>query len=87
MAVMAASPIPVISRAKKSPTGSHAKAFSNEKTLNQATEKIRPRFRPTRSANQPPLAAPANIPKNVPEVIRLIVSMEMPHWARTAGAA
>src|SRR3954469_19202740 len=86
MAVMADSPMPVSSRAPKRLTGSQAKAFNSENRLNQVTAMLSARLRPTRSANQPPLVAPMNIPKNVAEVMMPTVPMEMPHWARIAGA-
>ena len=86
IAVIAESPMPVSRRAAKSPKGSQAAAFSNENRLNHVTAMTSARLRPTRSANQPPVVAPRNMPKNVAEVMIPMVPMEMPHWARIAGA-
>ena len=86
IAVIAESPMPVSSRAANSPIGSRASAFSSEKKLNQVTAMTSARLRPTRSANQPPVVAPRNMPKNVADVMMPMVPMEMPHWARIAGA-
>src|SRR6266700_2133578 len=86
MAVIAESPMPVSSLAPNKPIGSQANAFNNENRLNQTTAMFRARLRPTRSANHPPVVAPMNMPKNVAEVMRPMVAMEMPHWARIAGA-
>jgi hypothetical protein len=47
IAVIADKPIPVSSRAAKSPAGSQAKALRKEKALNQATAAISARLRPT----------------------------------------
>src|SRR5882724_8802410 len=86
MAVIAESPMPVSSRAPNRLIGSQARAFSSEKKLNHMTAMFRARLRPTRSANQPPVVAPMNMPKKVAEVMMPTVPMEMPHWARIAGA-
>ena len=62
-------------------------ALSSEKKLNHAVATISPVLRPTLSENQPPVVAPRNMPKNVADVIKLIVLIDMPHCMRIAGAA
>ena len=83
---MAERPMPVRRRAVNNPIGSKASALNNENALNQLTATMRARLRPTRSANQPPVVAPIAIPRNVAEVMRPTVRIEMPHCARIAGA-
>src|SRR5258705_5286854 len=86
IAVIADSAMPVSSRAPNRLIGSQATAFNSENRVTQTTAMSRARMRPTRSENHPPVVAPMNMPKNVAEVMMPIVAMEMPHWARMAGA-
>lgn len=85
--VMAASPMPVSSRAASMLAVSQAPALSSENSEYQATDQPSARRRPSRSANHPPTVAPMNMPPKLAEVTSAIVPTDMPRYFSSPVAA
>src|ERR1700683_5391395 len=85
--VMEESPTPVRKRVTNRLVGPITKALRSEKPANQTAVVINAFLRPMRSENQPPVVAPANMPKNVAEVMKTIVEIDKLQAFIIAGAA
>ena len=66
---------------------SHAHALSSENAEYHVVVRTSARLRPSRSDSHPPVVAPTNMPKNVAEVMKLIVPIERCQACRSPGAA